>query len=229
MSKENSEVLLEKDPIFRPVTETLFEFRAPKHILENSLEKVKELVFYKNDKNFISYTGSEKRHKTKILSAPIHNPNLNLVNNKAFTELHEWFQDCIDMVAADLRFEPRFKIIHSWANKASKGEWHHPHTHPLSMICGTFNLTSSESGRTHYDYPSSNWDKMFFKYQNENRHFEKPEAGKLIIFPANITHGVTINNDEQARYTISFDAFPERRLGSFGNDAHDLFIKVLDY
>ena len=220
---------MNKENIFYPNKEILLEFRAPKHILESSLEKVKELVFFQNEKNKISYTSHEKNNKIISVSAPIYNPNLNLIKNKAFTELHEWFQDCIDMAALDLGFEPRFTMVHSWANKAGKGEWHHAHTHPLSMLCGTFNLTSSESGKTHYDYPPSHWDKMFLKYQTENRHFEKPEAGKLIIFPANITHGVTVNNDEQDRYTISFDAFPERRLGRFGNDAHDLFIKILDY
>ena len=215
--------------ILYPSAEILFKFNAPNHILENSLQKVKELTFFKNHKNKISYEGGSQKSATTSISAPIFNPNLNLIKNKSFTELHEWFQDCIDITAKELKFDQRFTIVHSWANKSDTGEWHHPHTHPLSVLCGTFNLTSSESGRTYYDYPSSHWDKMFLKYEDINRHFEKPEAGKLVIFPANVTHGVTINNDTESRYTISFDSFPERRLGRFGNNAHDLFIKILNY
>ena len=221
---------MNEENIIYPIKEMLLRFDAPKHILESSIERVKELFFFENEHNNISYVGSDKEtNKTTAESASIFNPNLSLIKNRNFTELHEWFQDCIDLAAKDLGFDPRFKMVHSWSNKAGTGKWHHPHTHPLAMLCGTFNLTSSESGQTHYDYPSSHWDKMFLKYNSLHRHFEKPEAGKLIIFPANITHGVSVNHDVQDRYTISFDAFPERRLGRFGSDAHDLSIKILDY
>lgn len=233
---------MNKRAIIWPIQEYLLRFDAPKYLLEDAFEKVNRIIFFKNEYNKISYSSTDETGEENVKkSAQLWNPNLNLAKEKQFSELHEWFQDCIDISARSLGFSPRFKIVHSWANRASKSEWHHPHTHPLAYMCGTFNLTSSESGQTYYDFPSSHWDRTLLGHTTYkdgrsdydlvpyNRHFEKPEAGKLIIFPANVTHGVTVHDDEQDRFTISFDTFPERTLGRFGPNAHDLSIKILDY
>jgi uncharacterized protein (TIGR02466 family) len=212
-------------------TETMYHFTAPAEILETALRKVKKIKFFDNNHNKISYSKKIIDHKDTSRQTEEHDvgPNANLIHNIDFKDLHVWFQYCIDRAMKDLNFKQNLKIVHSWANKSKKGERHHAHVHPLSFMSGVFYLTSSESGQTYYKYPPPSWGKTILTYNDATYHWEKPEAGKLVLFPSNIVHGVEENEDDKPRYTIAFDCFPDGILGITNDDALPLAIKILDY
>ena len=199
--------------------ERIFEFRSAEGICENAFEALKKINFFQNKKNFISYNMSDE------------NPNLDLRKVKEFKELHEWFLECVKEAAKDLKINKTFKIIHSWANKSEKGQSHHPHAHPYSIISGTYYLTTNkEGGETWFQYPATKWSQLFLFYDQHLFKTIKPEAGKLILFPSNIYHGVEPNKDDSPRYTISFDTFIEGKVASHKrqNESLDLELKIID-
>lgn len=141
-----------------------------------------------------------------------------LHNAKAFSHVHAWMQDCVNELRQDLKLPfDDLPIIQSWANKSHKGMWHHGHKHDFSFLSGIFYLNTSESGRTWFSVENVWFDHalIYFKQKDSNAlmHKEKPEAGKLILFPSHIHHSVEDWQDDQPRYTIAFNTFP---CGNFG-------------
>lgn len=198
--------------------ERLYEFFAPKELLEKAQKEVLKINFYKNEHNQISFD---------MLKENAPSSEKNLIKNPKFKELHEWFQTCIQKVAKECLYNCEFKIIHSWANKTEKGQEHHEHNHPMALIGGVFYLTSG-GGETYYQYEGTAWNKCFLRYVHKQYYYVKPEAGKLILFPSCVNHGVLAHKDEAPRYTISFDSFPDGVLGEMGKIGIDLKIKVQD-
>ena len=122
------------------------------------------------------------------------------------------------------------------------------HTHPNSLLDGVFYLTSSDSSKSadsynphHFAhkkekinaspgdtvfYHQDPWkDNLFYAPQEKKglKYIEQAKAGKLILFPSNIFHGVVPYNNEagEDRYTIAFNAFP---YGNLSRDAGGLDI-----
>jgi uncharacterized protein (TIGR02466 family) len=195
----------------------IYEFYCDNLILKNALDEVKKINYEINIHNQIS----------------IHRIN----DLREFKSLHEWFQLCIDEVFLDLKLPQAFKKIiltESWANKSNRNEAHHSHSHPNSYLSAIFYLTSNSSGYTKFESENMwyNNEYLFDAHKNEcgfNRYnvfAEKPEAGKLLIFPSTLRHHVEPNFGDDARYTISFNAYPEihnERTAVYFN------IKVLPY
>jgi uncharacterized protein (TIGR02466 family) len=194
----------------------IYEFYCDEVILKNTLNEVKKIDYEVNIHNQIS----------------IHRIN----DLKEFEALHVWFQTCIDQVFADLKLPKSFKKImltESWVNRSNRNEAHHSHVHPNSFLSAIFYLTTNSSGYTKFESENM-WYKnyLFDAHENEcgfnenNVFSEKPEAGKLLIFPSKLRHYVEPNISDDIRYTISFNAYPE-----IHNDRNAVYfnIKVLPY
>ena len=178
----------------------VYEFHCDGEILKNSLNEIKKIDYEINRHNQIS----------------IHRIN----DLEEFKILHDWFQLCINTVFLDLNLPQAFKKIiltESWANKSNRNEAHHPHRHPNSYLSAIFYLTSNSSGYTKFESENMwyNSEHLFDAHKNEcgfnknNVFAEKPEAGKLLIFPSKLRHHVEPNLSDDVRYTISFNAYPE--------------------
>lgn len=180
----------------------IYRFECERFILKETFEKIKSLDF--SNKNTGNYTS-----------------NLRINNLEKFSKIHEWFQECVDLVFLDLKLPNTFKnikIIESWANKTRKGEYHHSHSHAHSYLSGVFYLNDNHSCNT--VFKSGNiWysdDFLFEKYKGDNyddfseyNFFEeKTKAGNLIIFPSRLKHHVNENLHDD-RFTIAFNAYPE--------------------
>jgi uncharacterized protein (TIGR02466 family) len=175
----------------------LFEFSCEEDLLNRTLESVKNLDWTKNTFNKIS------------------KESLNL--NPLFADLHSWFDLCLQEVNKNLDF-PFEKIIltQSWANKTLITEQHHLHTHPNSLISAVFYLTSHNSGYTFFQKEDI-WRMNLFFNNSANKAHEniKPTAGKLILFPSQLWHGVGKVESAEERYSISFNSFPSGKIGYF--------------
>lgn len=174
-----------------------YEFECDSKLLKKAQKNVKTLPWLNNKTNWISACS--------------------LNYKKEFKDLHKWFQDCLDEVTKTIGYSYRCKITQSWANRATGTQWHMGHKHPCSFISGSFYLTTSE-GETWFSIEDI-W-KPEYMYTTEDRltYYKSPAvAGKLILFPGNMYHSVGSTNttEDNPRYTIAFNSFPEGSIGRF--------------
>ncbi len=195
----------------------MFRFYCDADLTRTVFENIKKLHYVKNDNNTIS--------------------DVKFLNQKEdFKDIHNWFSYCVDNVIRelDLPFN-KLVITESWSNKAEKQQWHHTHKHPNSYLSGIFYLTTSDSGGFTWFSDRNIWykhhlveDNLNDNVFNENKHLvitkEKPEAGKLILFPSFVQHSVDNHNDDEPRYTIAFNTYPNMLITKPSEYLHILSI-----
>tara|TARA_B100001175_G_C19387138_1_gene579526 strand:+ start:211 stop:978 length:768 start_codon:yes stop_codon:yes gene_type:complete len=108
-------------------------------------------------------------------------------------------------------------ITQSWLNKNKKGESHHDHSHPNSMISGVW-----------YPQIHEQMPPIEFKIAQqrdvslsigEYNHFNSAKfmlplkMGELILFPSNLNHSVPENLDDKERISLSFNTWCKGSLG----------------
>jgi len=199
------------------------------------LEILPQIVFkFKcEDSDIISDTISnlvEEKWKQNPLGNYVTN-NCRLENDKKYSKLCEWFEQCLSKVKTELSLDcERLKLIQMWANKAEMSNMHGSHFHSNSLVSGIFYLTDSNA-KTHFysksiwnNYNGENFDNVFNltgqtnkSYQNIS-HSHDTSPGELIIFPSNLLHSVDQHKvNECPRYTIAFNSFPCGMIGNFMN------------
>ena len=135
-----------------------------------------------------------------------------LANVRAFIEakLHKFVTEI--MASTD-----KLVITQSWLNKNTKGESHHEHVHPNSMVSGVWYPQIHESlppiqfrSRTQRDVSLQTE-----KYNTFNSAtFMLPmKRGELILFPSNLTHSVPPNQSDEERISLSFNTWPKGNMG----------------
>ena len=196
--------------------ELLQLFPIPVLICPYPVDYSKELEWLKNcetRKNSESggiqhYNGTTNRQSedTFLLDKP------ELSNVRAFIEakLHKFVTEI--MASTD-----KLVITQSWLNKNKKGESHHEHVHPNSMVSGVWYPQIHEElppiqfrSRTQRDISLQTE-----KYNTFNSAtFMLPmKRGELILFPSNLTHSVPINLTDQERISLSFNSWPKGSMG----------------
>jgi hypothetical protein len=142
-----------------------------------------------------------------------------------------WLDQCLLNIKKELHIKPELNIpvVSCWANKSTKLEGHHQHTHPNSFLSGILYLTTHESGYTHFFQKNHFFEKFQTYTLTDIINVEekiKPTAGKLIIFPSHLEHKVSGLVSNEVRYTISFNAFFSGKLGKFSSDL-DMSVKTV--
>lgn len=112
--------------------------------------------------------------------------------------------------------EPYISI--SWINITEKGEGHHKHSHPNSVISGVFYMNASseldslvfykpEYRRLHYCNGNTT------KYNQDV--FQMPvHSGDLVIFDSSIEHSVLPTTGDHIRMSLSFNTFLKGTIGT---------------
>jgi len=138
--------------------------------------------------------------------------NPELANIRAFIEvkLHKFVTEI--MASTD-----KLVITQSWLNKAKKGESHHEHVHPNSMVSGVWYPQIHES-LPPIQFRSRNQRDIALQTEKYNTFnsatFMLPmKRGELILFPSNLTHSVPVNNSEEERISLSFNSWPKGNMG----------------
>ena len=99
----------------------------------------------------------------------------------------------------------------SWFNKTEKGQIHHRHWHPNSIISGIVYLAAEgTSGGT--KFITSHYDTIEYGINSANIYNSRswtvdPEVGTIVLFPSNVEHMVTEYLGETPRITLSFNSF----------------------
>jgi uncharacterized protein (TIGR02466 family) len=102
-------------------------------------------------------------------------------------------------------------ITESWLNKTEKGQVHHRHWHPNSILSGIVYLQGDPtSGRT--SFITSQFDTLEYTIEESNLYNSRtwsvdPEVGSMLVFPSNVEHLVEEYLGEEPRITMSFNTF----------------------
>jgi uncharacterized protein (TIGR02466 family) len=135
-----------------------------------------------------------------------------LANIRAFIEakIHKFATEI--MASTD-----KLVITQSWLNKNKKGESHHEHVHPNSMISGVWYPQIHEElppiqfrSKQQRDVTLSSEK---FNTFNSATFMLPMKRGELILFPSNLQHSVPVNNREEERISLSFNTWPKGNLG----------------
>ena len=135
-----------------------------------------------------------------------------LSNIRAFIEakLHEF-------VTKIYASTDKLVITQSWLNKSKKGESHHEHVHPNSMISGVWYPQIHEQ-MPPIQFRSRKQRDVSLQTEKYNTFnsatFMLPmKRGELILFPSNLTHSVPTNVGEEERISLSFNTWPKGNMG----------------
>jgi uncharacterized protein (TIGR02466 family) len=190
-------------------------FPTPILISHYPVDYTKELEWVRNEEcrkenkggdagNAIHY--NRQSEDTFVLDRP------ELANVRAFIEakLHEY-------VTKVFASTDKLVITQSWLNKSKKGESHHEHVHPNSMVSGVWYPAIHEQlppiqfrSRGQRDVALQTT-----KYNTFNSAtFMLPmKAGEMIIFPSNLSHSVPANQSDEERISLAFNTWPKGNMG----------------
>ena len=180
---------------------------------EKELEYIREMPCRRENKggdagNVIHY--NRQSEDTFVLDKP------ELSNVRAFIEskIYKYVKEVMSS-------NNELMITQSWINKSGKGESHHEHVHPNSLISGVWYPVISEKlppiqfrSRAQRDVSLSTE-----KFNNFNSAtFLLPmKMGELILFPSNLTHSVPANQSETERISLSFNTWAKGSLGDINS------------
>jgi len=112
----------------------------------------------------------------------------------------------------------KLMITQSWVNKTAKGESHHQHAHPNSLVSGVwYPVIHDKLPPIQFQTPiqrdvSLNVSK--FNTFNSATFLLPLNKGELILFPSNLSHSVPANQSDEERISLSFNTWSSNDLGS---------------
>ena len=190
-------------------------FPTPVLICPYPVDYTKELEWIRNEEcrkennggdagNAVHY--NRQSEDTFVLDRP------ELANVRAFIEakLHEF-------VTKIYSSTDKLVITQSWLNKSKKGESHHEHVHPNSMVSGVWYPQIHEQ-LPPIQFRSKGQRDVALQTEKYNTFnsatFMLPmKKGELILFPSNLSHSVPANQSDEERISLSFNTWPKGNMG----------------
>ena len=135
-----------------------------------------------------------------------------LANIRAFVELKIQKFATEIMASSD-----KLVITQSWLNKNKKGESHHEHVHPNSMVSGVWYPQIHESlppiQFRHRNQRDVTLSAEKYNTFNSATFLLPMKRGELILFPSNLQHSVPVNQSDEERISLSFNTWPKGNMG----------------
>ena len=111
----------------------------------------------------------------------------------------------------------QLKITQSWLTSSVKGQSHHAHTHPNSIVSGVLYINlAPHDGISFYRNEDNQWYELLRKedsYYNAYRYFIQTSVGDIVLFPSNVQHGVQQVTENIERVSLSFNSFFSGEMG----------------
>lgn len=190
----------------------IYEFDVPPDILQQLNDVALKVSYAPTQTNFNSFVPETLQMKE-------------LVPIRQFIDGH------LNQIKLDLGLEcEQLRLNIEWFNRSDKGMWHHAHTHDNAFVSGILYITPSDA-ETIFSVPSI-WGKenmiLNLVSQDNMRVFQTypTTPGKMLIFPATITHSVSEHTLDYPRYTMSFNAFPSGFIGSYSDQHYRKFMNI---
>lgn len=109
-------------------------------------------------------------------------------------------------------------ITESWLNKTEKGQSHHRHWHPNSLISGVVFL-SGDPTSGHLRFITSQYNTLEFEIAESNVYNAKSWAipgvpGSIVLFPSSLEHLVDEYRGDIPRISLSFNTFVKGKISN---------------
>ena len=141
-----------------------------------------------------------------------------ILDNPELENIRKWIHLKINEYARNVMgSKSEMVITQSWLNKNAKGESHHEHVHPNSMISGVWYPQINEN-LPPIEFRTSSARDVTLQIETYNQFnsatFLLPmRMGELIIFPSNLSHSVQPNQSDEERISLSFNTWCKGNLG----------------
>jgi len=117
-----------------------------------------------------------------------------------------------------LQTSDKLFITQCWSNITRKGERHHEHTHPNSIISGVFYFQNN-SKLPPIRFRRDVNRELLLNHKVKNNfnsdiYMLSAESGELLLFLSTLEHSVLENKSEEDRISISFNTFTKGSIGS---------------
>ena len=147
--------------------------------------------------------------------------NTDILRNELFFPLKEILKNSCKRVCDDLSLltENINFLMPCWANLHYYGGYNIDHIHPGSWISGVYYVSVPDgSGQLYFKDPRPQANTIGYPFINKlevraknfgEKIYLPPEEGRLYLFPSWLEHGVTPNQSQEERVSISFNFFPQ--------------------
>ena len=142
-----------------------------------------------------------------------------ILDRSEMANIRSFIEGKIDLYAREvMSLANKLRITQSWVNNSKKGDSHHEHVHPNSILSGVWypflndklpplELYNKNTRDIELQLVESNqYNSTLFKVN-------RIKSGGLILFPSNIPHGVSPNESDEERISLSFNTWPEGDMG----------------
>jgi len=152
-------------------------------------------------------------------------------NNHRFLETYgmERVKDFIvdftqKFVKEQLRIKQEFYLTSSWVTRNHKGDRHHGHTHPNTLLSCVY-YYKAESGKLTVSsernglFPNFDFNFHYDEYNNFNSKSWTLDvkSGDIVIFPGWLNHFSTPNESNKERIIIGANFFTRGKFGTYDN------------
>jgi uncharacterized protein (TIGR02466 family) len=141
----------------------------------------------------------------------LQNQVFNDLNTFCLKSLHDFYKTTEDDCA-------ELRITQSWLNLTRKGESHHLHVHPNSIISGVLFVEAEETDnicfvkRTTQNVYYSNKKNQRFNCWNSTSWYMPATQGTLLLFRSSLEHEVPVTVSDK-RISLSFNSFFYKSCG----------------
>jgi uncharacterized protein (TIGR02466 family) len=168
---------------------------------------IEELNFVKDQD-----TKPNQLNTNSVDSYLLQQPELSRIAEFCKNSVREYFQT---MYSPKHDVQPY--ITQSWANYTNKGQGHHKHEHPNSVISGVFYVQAVKDVDRLYFFKSG-YQQIKIPAEKYNLHNSDSwwlgvETGQLLLFPSSLSHQVSEVTTTETRISISFNTFLKGHIG----------------
>tara|TARA_R100000152_G_C6741501_1_gene165291 strand:- start:30 stop:1043 length:1014 start_codon:yes stop_codon:yes gene_type:complete len=154
--------------------------------------------------------GKKNSNRQSVDNFILDNPELENIRKWIYLKVNEYARTIMGS-------KSEMVITQSWLNKNGRGESHHEHAHPNSMISGVWYPQINETlPPIEFRTPSHRDVTMQIETYNQfnSATFLLPmKMGELIMFPSNLSHSVQPNQSDEERISLSFNTWCKGNLG----------------
>lgn len=141
-------------------------------------------------------------------------PSQNILGEPEYEKLAERiFEGLAEYFYGIMQASPDVHLIitESWFNKTEKGQTHHRHWHPNSILSGVVYLDSvGDTGKIKFitsQYDTIEYNTLDSNLYNSRSWSVTPESGTMLIFPSNVEHLVDEYQGDTPRISLAFNTF----------------------
>jgi len=146
-----------------------------------------------------------------------------LLRNPALDSLQTFIQESInsyfETIIAPSK-QTNLYITQSWVNYSNKGQWHHAHEHPNSILSGVFYAQATEKDKIFFEknqYEQIQFPTEKFNTYNSKTWWVEAFQNRLVIFPSSLRHSVAAVETDSTRISLSFNTFAKGVIGAEEN------------